>query len=149
MVENRWQIVVGAVMLLLILLVGTFSLGVYVGRHGLSQEGLRYQPAPPRGITEPKPAERAKDLPAGNPDVVGRIRALAPQNIQIATKDRPRWVEVDDSTRVHEANGQSLDLTDLRLGDVVAVFGDFSPGDGSRLLATHIVRLPPKPPEIP
>jgi hypothetical protein len=149
MAENRWQIVVGAAMLLLILIIGSFSLGMYVGRHGLSQGGLRYQPAPPGDTQEPKSAGRAEDLPIGNPDVIGRIRALAPRGIQIATQEGPRLVEVNDSTRVHDANGKPLNLIDLSLGDIVAVFGEFSPRDGQLLLATHIVRLPPKPPEQP
>lgn len=149
MAENRWQIVIGAVMLMLILLIGSFSLGIYVGRHGLSQGGLRYQPALPGDTHEPKSAGRAEDLPIGNPDVIGRIRALAPRGIQIATQEGPRLVEVNDPTRVLDAKGKSLKLTDLSLGDIVAVFGEFSSRDGQRLLATHIVRIPPKLPEQP
>lgn len=149
MAENRWQIVIGAAMLLPILLIGSFSLGIYVGRHGLNQGGLRYQPAPPGDVLEPKSTGRVDDLPVGNPDVVGRIRTLAPRGIQIATQEGPRLVEVNDATRVHEAGGKSLKLTDLRLGDIVAVFGEFRSRDGQLLLAMHVVRIPPKSPEQP
>ncbi len=58
-------------------------------------------------------------------------------------------MEVDDATHVQDTEGRSLKLTDLCLGDIVAVFGDFTPGDGRRLLATHVVRLPPRQPAQP
>jgi len=149
MVENRWQIIIGAVMLLLIMLTGAFSLGVYIGRHGLSQEGLRYQPDQPGGMPEPQSADRPHNLPSGDPDLIGLIRTLSPQGIQLATQEGPRLVEVDDATHVQDTEGRSLKLPDLRLGDIVAVFGDFTPGDGRRLLATHVVRLPPRQPAQP
>jgi hypothetical protein len=44
MAANRWQIGIGVVVLLLMLLVGAFSIGVYVGHHGWTEEGLTYAP---------------------------------------------------------------------------------------------------------
>lgn len=149
MVENRWQTIIGAVMLLLIMLTGAFSLGVYIGRHGLSQEGLRYQPAQPGGMPEPQSADRPHNLPPGDPDLIGLIRDISPQGIQLTTQEGPRLLETDDATRVLDTEGRLLKLADLRLGDIVAVFGDFTPGDGRHLLATHIVRLPPRQPPQP
>ncbi len=147
--ENRWLLISGAVILILISLVGTFSLGVYVGRHGLSQEGLRYQPSQPDKIPQPNTGARPPGLPDGDPDVIGAIRALSPQGLQLATKDGPRIVEVDDVTQIIDPQGQSLSLLDLRLGDIIAVFGEFSVGNGERLLASSIVRLPPRAPDEP
>jgi len=149
MVENRWQIIIGAVMLLLILLTGAFSLGVYIGRHGLSPEGLRYQPSQPDGMPEPLPADRRWNLQFGEPDLIGLIRDISPQGIQLATQEGPRLLETNDATRVFDTVGQLLKLADLRLGDIVAVFGDFTPGDGRHLLAAHIVRIPPRQPPQP
>ena len=149
MVENRWQIIIGAVMLLLMLLTGAFSLGVYIGRHGLSQEGLRYQPDQPGGMPEPLPADRPRNLQLGEPDLIGLIRDISPQGIQLATQEGPKLLETNDATQVFDTDGQPLKLADLRLGDVVAVFGDFIPGDGRHLLATHIVRLPSRQPPQP
>jgi hypothetical protein len=144
--ENRWLITVGSGILILISLVGTFSLGVYVGRHGLSQDGLRYQPG---NLAQPQPAGRSQILPKGDPDVVGLIRALSPQGLQLATKEGPKWTEIDEDTQIINPQGRILKLTDLNLGAFVAVYGEFSPGNGQRLLATHIVQLPPLSPDQP
>ena len=149
MAENRWQIIIGAVMLLLILLTGAFSLGVDIGRHGLRQEGLHYQPSQPGDKLEPLPADRPWNLQLGEPDLIGLIRVISPQGIQLATQEGPRLLEADEATRVLDTEGQLLKLADLHLGDIVAVFGDFTPGDGRHLLATHIVRLPPRQPPQP
>jgi hypothetical protein len=153
MVENRWLIVTGAVVLVLMLLIGAFSLGVYIGRHGLSPEGLRYQPAQP-AVPAPVgpgggPAELPQGLPAGPPDATGRIRGRSAQGIELATQDGPRLVEVDQNTQVMDMQGTSLTLADLQRGDIVAVYGRIATGDGRRLIATLIMRLPPSPPAQP
>jgi hypothetical protein len=146
MAENRWQIILGAVVLLVVLLTGAFSLGIYVGRHGWGEEGLRYQPAGPEGGPGAPPGQ---DFAVDRPDLVGRIRALSQRGIQLATQDGPRIVEVSENTRVEDEGGASLRLIDLRLGDLIAVFGDFTPGDGQRLVASQIVRLPERKPQQP
>ncbi|UCF59864.1 MAG: hypothetical protein JSV37_08855 [Anaerolineaceae bacterium] len=146
MAENRWQIILGAVVLLVILLTAAFSLGIYVGRHGWGEEGLRYQPPGPEGGPGAAPGQ---DFAANPPDLVGRIRALSQLGIQLATQDGPRIVEVSENTRVEDKDGTPLKLTDLRLGDLVAVFGEFTPGNGQRLVASQIVRLPERAPQQP
>jgi hypothetical protein len=153
MAENRWLIVTGAVVLVLMLLIGAFSLGVYVGRHGLSPEGLRYQTVQPAApaLGEPGggPAELPQGLPAGPPDGTGRIRGRSAAGIELATQEGPRLVEVDQSTQVTDMQGTSLTLADLQRGDIVAVYGRIAFGDGQRLIATLIVRLPPRLPTQP
>lgn len=141
MAENRWQIILGAVVLVVILLTGAFSLGIYVGRHGWGEEGLRYKPAASEGQAD-EPIGGLQDLAGDRPDLTGRIRALSRLRIQLATQDGPRTIEVNEDTRVVDDSGVALALSDLRLGDLIAIFGDFTPGDGQRLLASHIVRLP-------
>ena len=148
MAENRWQIILGAVVLLVVLLTGAFSLGIYVGRHGWGEDGLRYQPAGPEGQPGAPPGG-PQDFAVDPPDLVGRIRALSQLGIQLATQDGPRIVEVSENTRVEDKDGAPLTLSDLRLGDLIAVFGDFTPGDGQRLVASQIVRLPERKPQQP
>ncbi|HEY47812.1 MAG: hypothetical protein AMJ88_01715 [Anaerolineae bacterium SM23_ 63] len=148
MVENRWQIILGAVVLLVILLTGAFSLGIYVGRHGWGEDGLRYQPAGPEGGQGAPPGD-PQDFVVNHPDLVGRIRALSQLGIQLATQDGPRIIELSKNTLVEDEIGAPLKLTDLRLGDLIAVFGDFTPGDGQRLVASQIVRLPERKPQQP
>ena len=146
MAENRWQIILGVIVLLVVLLTGAFSLGIYVGRHGWGEEGLRYQPTPPDAQPGAPPGQ---DLAVDHPDLVGRIRALSQLGIQLATQDGPRIVEVSENTRVEDKDGTPLTLSDLRLGDLIAVFGEFTPGDGQRLVASQIVRLPERKPQQP
>lgn len=138
MVENRWQIAVGALILVAMLMAGAFSVGVYIGRHGLSGQGLRYQPppanqAPPTGGQAPRP------------DVLGRLRSVSDQGFELATQSGPRLVAVDDETRLTDAQGQSLAWDDLKQGDLLAVFGDFTAGDGRQLLARRVILVPESP----
>ncbi len=148
MAENRWQIILGAVVLLVILLTGAFSLGIYVGRHGWGDEGLRYQPSGAEGGLGVPPGGQ-QNLAVDRPNLVGRIRTLSKLGIQLATQDGPRIVEVSENTSVEEEGGAPITLTDLRLGDLIAVFGDFTPGNGQRLVASRIVRLAEQSPQQP
>jgi hypothetical protein len=151
MVENRWQIVIGSVILLLLLLVGAFSLGVYVGEHGLTRRGLTYQPAPgavPQGGPA-QPQGQAPGQDAGRPALVGRILNASPDGLELATQDGRRRVELHDRTVYMELNGPALQLSDLANWDIVAIYGEMIAGDGGRLLAQVVVRLPPNPPSAP
>jgi len=150
MVENRWQIIVGAVVLLLMLLVGTFSLGIYIGRHGLSREGLRYQPAsqanpqaPPQGLN---PQDRPAGIPQGQPDLLGRLRRGSREGLELVTENGIRYVAIDGDTKFVDEAGNSLQGTDLQIGDILAIFGEFSVNEGQQLLASVILRLPERSP---
>ena len=150
MAANRWQIGLGALILALMLLTAAFSLGVYVGRHGLSREGLRLSGPAPGG---PAPGRNDNGLrPPGleaEPQVVGRVRAITPEGLELATRDGPRFVRLDESTQVREFDGAPASLTELRSGDMVAIFGELSAVDRRQLVATRIVRLPQTPPGQP
>ncbi|NIS83100.1 MAG: hypothetical protein GTO14_23515 [Anaerolineales bacterium] len=149
MVENRGLIIAGAVILLFMLIVGSFSLGAYFGQHGLSQDGLRLQPAQPGQPQQGAPALRPQGFPAGEPDVIGLIRAGMSNGIALATKDGPRLIEIEQSTKVVDVKGIPLKLHDLRPGDIIAAFGEFATNDNQRLQATYIVRLPQRSPDQP
>lgn len=157
MVENRWQIVVGSVILLLMLLAGAFSLGVYVGEHGWTRRGLTYQPDPgimPQGApVQPQgQAPGQGQLPgqdAGRPALIGRVLDVSNQALELATQDGRRRVELHDRTVFLELNGPTLQLTDLETWDIVAIYGEMVAGDGGRLLAQVVVRLPPNPASAP
>ena len=107
MVENRWQIILGAGILLLMLLAGTFSIGVYIGRHGLSREGLQYQPlqqANPQVIHPNRPAS----IPEGEPDIIGRLRTTSRQGIEVATQNGIRFVLIDQETKLLDERGGKI-----------------------------------------
>jgi hypothetical protein len=155
MVENRWQIVSGAVILLLMLLVGAFSLGVYVGEHGWTGSGLTYQPGPgvlplaPQDQSQPPGQGQFQGQGADGPRLIGRILEITPQALDLATPDGRRRVELHEGTRYREENGAQLQFSDLAQGDVVAIFGEVIAGDGGKLLAQLVLRLPPRPPVGP
>ena len=142
MAANRKLIITGGVILILVLLIGAFSLGVYIGRYGVSAEGIRYQAS--RGIPQVDRSRltRPEGIPVGEPDISGMIRATTRDGIQLATQQGPKWIKVDENTSIMEISGSELNLSDLHPRDLIAVFGEFSIDDGSNLLATHIVRLP-------
>ena len=153
MAENRWQIIIGAAVLLLMLLAGTFSLGIYIGRHGLSREGLRYQPAsqanqqaPPQNLN---PQDRPAGIPQGQPDLIGQLRRGSKDGIELATENGIRYVAIDGDTKLVDETGNSLQGTDLQVGDILAIFGEFSVNEGQQLLASVILRLPERSPPQP
>ncbi|MBN1438641.1 MAG: hypothetical protein JW929_04450, partial [Anaerolineales bacterium] len=112
MAANRWNIItliVGGAVLLLTLLAASFSLGVYVGEHGWTREGLNYSgpvganPAVPGkapagggaapGGMQPTPFAPG-GLPSGRPNLTGRILRIHPQSIEVASQGGPRVVLV-------------------------------------------------------
>jgi hypothetical protein len=165
MAANRFKIIsvsVGGTILLLMLLAASFSLGVYVGEHGWTREGLSYsgpnagrQPGaanpPGPGVNVPdgpqpsvtQPLQLPGGLPAGRPNLTGRILRIQPQSLQVASPSGPRTVRVTNETRILEQDGRAIAMQDLQKGDVVAIYG-LAIGDGGELQADFIVRLPAK-----
>ncbi len=165
MAANRWKLIsisAGGALLLLMLLASSFSLGVYVGEHGWTRDGLSYsgpggmgnannRPAqggnPPGGPalsgTQPMPPGLV-GLPPGKPNLTGRILRIQPQNIQVTSSIGPRMIVLTAETRFFEQNGRAITLSDLQKGDVIAVYGIFIGDGGGELRADFIVRLPPK-----
>jgi hypothetical protein len=129
----------GILLLLLFHVVIAFALGVYVGRYGLTREGLTLQGP---GNVERPPAGAAPDRPGtGQPAVLGRIRRVGREMLDLATREGPRQVMVDAGTRVRDSTGAILNLEDLSPGQIVAVFGVRIDG-GQGLQADLIVILP-------
>jgi len=165
MAANRWKIIslsVGGALLLLMLLASTFSLGVYVGEHGWTRDGLSYSGPGGMGNANNRPAQGGippggpalpgaqqtphppASLPSGRPNLTGRILRIQPQSIQVTSSTGPRLIMLTADTRFLEQDGRAISLLDLQKGDVVAVYGLFTGGDGGELRADFIVRLPPK-----
>ena len=143
---RAWLLVAGAMTIVAMLLIAAFSLGVYVGEHGWTREGLTLQgpgaqpgPARPPQVRPHAPPA----LPGGGrpPDLVGAVRRLLQGRLSLATSDGPRTVVVDGNTEVEPPEGEPQSLDDLRPGQSVAVFG-YRGGDGQALVAELIVLLP-------
>ena len=141
----------GAFIIVAIMVIGAFSLGVYVGERGWtagspSIAGAGGQPPPQGQRKEPDkqpPAAPGEPLPKGKPDLIGAVQSVARKSVTIKTGDGPRLVLVGDETRVRWHDDREASLADLRRNMPVAVFGDFR-DDGRTLVASVIVILPPK-----
>ena len=137
----------GALILLVVQFVIAFALGVYVGRYGLTREGLslqgpnnQAQPAAPAA-----PAAPAGPAQLGEPAVIGRIRHLGPRVLSLATREGPRQATLDADTRYMDPAGQPITRIDLAAGQIVAVWGVFDDG-GQQLRADLVVIVPEQQP---
>ena len=166
MVTNRsnWILIAaGGVVLVLMLVTAAFALGVYVGEHGWTRDGLQYasgapiagpgqqnRPATGNGIPQNDqslqggPGQAPAGLPPGRPQVTGRVLTISTSQIELATPNGRRSVTLVQSTRIPDDKGPSLALNDLKSGDFLAVFGSLVQGDGGLLQADMLIRLPPK-----
>jgi hypothetical protein len=167
MTEKKGLSICGAILLGLMLLAAVFSLGVYVGRYGLTREGLSYagpggggpgqfpggQP-PGQGIPQ-QPGQQAgpnapQALPPGldsPPRLIGRIINISPSGLDLATPDGLRPVLLTEETVIEDHEGNELTLAELRRDNVVGVYGELTGGGAGRTLtATRVVVLP-LPPE--
>lgn len=144
----------GACVIVSMLLIAAFSLGVYVGEHGWTRQGLTLQgpqrqppaggadqlgPAQPPGQQPGLPP--GDPLPGGQPTLVGRVRLIMRDRLEVITPDGPRLIGLTPRTRL-EDQGQAVELSALREGQVVAIFGRPAEGRGM-LLADLIILLPP------
>ncbi len=151
MAKNRWGIIIGGVLLIVMLMLGSFSIGVYLGRLGRNQEALRDDAAAPPPIPPQNPLQEkvGDDIQINNPDLVGRLKFVGKDGIQITTEQGNKFIIVDEDTRVWNWSGETLQLRDLGRYDILAVYGDFIQDDGRQLRVELIVRLPPRQPTNP
>ncbi len=130
---RRVMIGIGATIIVGMLLVTAFSMGVYVGQHGWTRQGLSLA----------GPGQQ----PAGPPSLVGQVRGLEDGFLNLATQEGPRTVEVDEQTQVRTAQGEVVGVDVLQPGILVAIFGH--PGAGRRTLVADVVVVLPSQPRAP
>lgn len=166
---SRPLIAAGLIVLILMLVSAAFALGVYVGEHGWTRAGLRYQPGagqlpgpnpqpgfgggpllgqgPPAapsgaGSLRPGTGDLPAGLPPGRPQITGRILGLSPDTLNLATPDGPRLVNLVSETRYLDSSGEAISLQDFQRGDIVAVFGRLTQGGNRQFQANLVVKLP-------
>jgi hypothetical protein len=126
---------------------GAFSLGVYVGHEGLlvgSLENFGSRAAPDQAPPQAPPGD-GQNPPRGRPALTGKVGGITNEGLFVRAPQGLRLVEVGEGTMVRDPQGRLLEVTVLRQGVYVAVFGQFS-ADGRSLMADTIVLLPsPKP----
>jgi hypothetical protein len=161
MAGNRWQLIVGLVILISMLVTAAFAFGVYVGQHGLLGSGLSVignknpqqgipgannspviqgQGLNPQGqqpVWQPIPG-----LPAQPPEVVGRIQRIRPTSITLNTQSGVREIMLGETVILVTITGKTLSLTDLQRGDTIGIYGASQTVDGGQFTAEYIVRLP-------
>jgi len=143
-----------AALLVLIVAAASFSAGLYLGQRGYVAD-LQYQPPqnaqgqPPVGNSPQSGPQGGQPNPGGigppgapswPPDALGRLVSLTATSITLDTPQGQVTLAVNASTLAIDEQGNSLATTDLKTGDVIAVFG--------RDTATTLMRLPP-PPSVP
>ncbi len=148
----------GAFIIVAVMVIGAFSMGIYVGERGWTAEppsiagagraqppqGQRVEPGKqPPAPAEPLPKGTVLSLPKGKPDLIGLVQSVAGRSVTIKTGEGSRLVLVSDETRVRWHDDREASLADLRRNMAVAVFGQFG-DDGRTLVANVIVILPPK-----
>ncbi|HUW96481.1 MAG TPA: hypothetical protein VMW58_11905 [Anaerolineae bacterium] len=135
----------GAVLLISLMVLASFSLGVYVGHQGLLVGSLGNFGARPEGGQRPSqsPSGQPEGLPEARPQLVGRMGGLTNEGLFVRTADGLRLVQVNEQTRVRDRQGGELPLEKLRHGVNVAVFGEFS--EDGRTLTAHTIILVPLP----
>ncbi len=148
--ERKILYVLGAIIIVSMIAVGSFSLGVYVGKQGWilnepSVFGPRQGPNQgPDGVQEP-PQNRDDNLPP-KPDLIGRVINISPSSLEVDTADGIRLILISDETvvsRQGEGNVETAHLSDIKIGVHIAVIGEFS-DDGRTLTGEIIILLKPK-----
>jgi hypothetical protein len=152
-----------AAILILVIAAAAFTFGLYLGQRGYVAD-LQYQM--PQNVQGQQPADNASQtgpqagsasqanqnsqngvgpIPAGGPpgapswppDLTGRLVALSDTSITLDSPQGQVTVSVNPSTKFIDEMGNVLAPTDLRAGDVIAVFGVDT--------ATTLMRLPQRP----
>lgn len=139
--------------LILVVAAASFSAGLYLGQRGYVAD-LQYQSPQgsipnsglPAGPQAGQPAQGGVNPAAGNgppgapywpPDVIGRLVSLDADSITLEAPRGQVTVAISASTVYLDQAGRKISVSDLRTGDVIAIFGT----DDSRV----IMRLPPNP----
>ncbi|MBN1315245.1 MAG: hypothetical protein JXA42_07250 [Anaerolineales bacterium] len=143
--QRKVMITGGVVLLFLVGITAAFSVGVYIGRYGLTRDGLTLRgPGNLRqdAAAQVQQAQRtqqnqpAVELP-GKPQVIGRIRRIHPDGLGLATADGPRLVLVDEETRYRDESGAFIERDELQEGFILAIFA--SPNGRQELRADLVV----------
>lgn len=138
--------------LILVVAAASFSAGLYLGQRGYVAN-LQSQPQngglpagnPPQNAPQagqpnpsgPNPQGGPPNAPSWPPDTMGRLLALTATEITLDTPQGQVTVAVNSSTKFISEAGVDILSSELRTGDVVAVFG--------RDVASTVMRLPARP----
>ncbi len=126
--SRRFLIGCGAVFLVGLMLICTFSIGVVTGQHGTV-----------RALSTRASQGTASNFPVpigGTPNIIGTIQRYGDNTLTLNTAQGSRTITINPQTIVRRENDPAQ-FSDLRPGVVVAVWGD--PGDNGRTLMARAI----------
>ena len=157
MVKNHWSLLIGLIIISGMLVTAAFSLGLYIGKRGLIEEGIQ------QGINQPRQTannqQPAQNLPAQGannnnnnqlhqtqarqeePDLTGRFVNLEDDLLVLNTPNGIRQVSVSEDTILISPEKDELSWQEISRGDSLAVFGILNQ-DTRQLEAVRILLLP-------
>ena len=144
MAKNRWQLIIGLIIIVGMLTTLAFSVGVYIGKRGmLNQEFERLKnPIPPQS---PKNQSQNKNNLPNNgpkqPDIVGRLEEKSDHYLMISTQAGIKHIAITSDTMFISSNQNPIKLEDLSRGDIIGIFGNLSPNRGDIFEALVIVKI--------
>jgi len=108
--SHKLSIAGGAFIIVAVMVIGAFSIGVYVGKRGWTAGPPSVMgpggPPPPQGGQPP--AAPRESLPKGKPDLIGVVQSITRRSVTIRTGEGSRLVLVGDETRVRwHDNGEA------------------------------------------
>ena len=147
--SRKWLLGIGIGLVGTMLLISSFSLGVFMGERGMMQE--KVQPAGFGGVpaAQQQPAQFAPPDRHQEGDQVpvlkGIVRRLSRDLITVETKDGTKMVQISSDTAVRlTENGEGEgSLDDVKPGVEVAVIGRMDPDE--RMLRADVIVVFPIP----
>lgn len=137
--ERRWMVIVGAAIMAALMLIGAFSIGIWVGSGRSENPALFGVVGGRAGDAGQRPLGQGDAAGGGQavlsslsraPDLVGTIQSFSGSTIAIGGQNGPQVLTLNHDTLVYLPDGNDGSVEDLARGRTVAVVG--APGDDGR-----------------
>lgn len=143
-IERKILYSLGSLIIAGMIAVGSFSLGIYVGKSGwsINQPSLLNPQAEPGNIQNPD-HNQPDNLPP-KPDLIGRAISITADTITLSTPNGPRSISINEETVFLRQEGGTVkpaSLEDIHAGNNLAIIGKLDPDN--RLLRGEIVVILP------
>jgi hypothetical protein len=148
---RRWMVIAGAAVMAAVMLIGAFSIGVWVGS-GRSENPALFGGigARPGGAAQQPPGQAGRGAQAllgalsRPPDIVGRIQSFSGRRLTVDSQAGPQVLTLSSDTKVFLPDGSKGSVEDLARGRMVGVVG--APGDDGRSFMVEEVAVLPGAP---
>ena len=162
MAKNHWTLLLGLIIITGILVTAAFSLGLYVGKRGLIEQGIQQGINQPRQtVNNQQPAQNLPDQNAAQahdnqsaqirqeqPDLTGRFVNFSDNLLVLNTPNGMRQVILSEDTLLISPEKGELSWEDISRGDTLAIFGSLNENT-RQLEAVRIILLPVNQQSLP